>query len=62
MKAIVINSYGSPEVLQESRIDIPKVGRKQLLIEVHAAGVNPLDWRIRKGMMKLLTGKKFPKI
>jgi NADPH:quinone reductase-like Zn-dependent oxidoreductase len=62
MKAIVINSYGSSEVLEEVSIDIPKVGRKQLLVEVHAAGVNPLDWKIRKGMMKLLTRKKFPKI
>jgi NADPH:quinone reductase-like Zn-dependent oxidoreductase len=62
MKAIVINSYGSSEVLEKSTIDIPKVGRRQLLVEVHAAGVNPLDWKIRKGMMKLLTGKKFPKI
>jgi NADPH:quinone reductase-like Zn-dependent oxidoreductase len=62
MKAIVINSYGSSDVLEESSIDIPEVGRKQLLVEVHAAGVNPLDWKIRKGMMKLLTGKKFPKI
>lgn len=62
MKAIVINSYGSSEVLEETTIDIPKAGRKQLLVEIHAAGVNPLDWKIRKGMMKLLTGKKFPKI
>lgn len=62
MKAIVINSYGSPDVLEESNMDIPKVKKKQLLVEVHAAGVNPLDWKIRKGMLKLLTGKKFPRI
>lgn len=62
MKAIVINSYGSSDVLELASVDIPKVKRKQLLVEVKAAGVNPLDWKIRKGMMKFITGRKFPKI
>jgi NADPH:quinone reductase-like Zn-dependent oxidoreductase len=62
MKAIIINTYGSPEVLLESNIAVPKVGPKQLLIEVKAAGVNPIDWKIRKGNFKLLTGRRFPKV
>jgi len=62
MRAIIINSYGSPEVLQESTVAVPKVGTGQLLIEVKAAGVNPIDWKIRKGNFKLITGRRFPKI
>ena len=62
MKAIVINSYGPPDVLQEANIAIPAAGPKQLLIEVKAAGVNPIDWKIRKGNFRFITGRRFPKI
>ncbi|KPJ97841.1 MAG: zinc-binding alcohol dehydrogenase [Desulfobacterales bacterium SG8_35] len=62
MKAIIIHSYGPPEVLQEATVPEPKVGSRQLLIEVKAAGVNPLDWKIRKGNFRFITGRRFPKI
>jgi NADPH:quinone reductase-like Zn-dependent oxidoreductase len=62
MKAVVIRSYGSPNVLEEAVIDIPRIRKREMLVEVHAAGVNPLDWKIRKGMMRLITGRKFPKV
>lgn len=62
MKAIIINSYGSPGVLQKAIVAVPKIGSRQLLIEVKAAGVNPIDWKIRKGNFKLLTGRRFPRI
>jgi len=62
MKAMVINAYGSSEVLEEASIDIPKMGKNKILVEVHGAGVNPLDWKIRRGMVKFLTGKRFPKV
>ena len=48
MKAIIINAYGSPDVLQESIFPVPKVGPRQVLIKIKAAGVNPVDWKIRK--------------
>lgn len=48
MKAIIINAYASPDVLQESIIPVPKVGPRQVLIKIIAAGVNPIDWKIRK--------------
>jgi NADPH:quinone reductase-like Zn-dependent oxidoreductase len=48
MKAIIINAYGSPDVLQESIVPFPKVGPRQVLIKIKAAGVNPIDWKIRK--------------
>ncbi len=62
MKAVIINSYGPPELLHESTVATPKVGPNQILIEVKAAGVNPIDWKIRKGNFKFITGWRFPKI
>ena len=49
-------------MLQEATVPEPKVGSRQLLIEVKAAGVNPLDWKIRKGNFRFITGRRFPKI
>lgn len=62
MKAVVINRYGSPEVLQYEEVAEPKIKPDQLLVKVHASSVNPIDWKIRKGMLKILTGKRFPLI
>jgi NADPH:quinone reductase-like Zn-dependent oxidoreductase len=62
MRAIVINSYGSPEVLQLSSVADPEPGPQKLLIEVRAAGVNPIDWKIRKGNFRFITGRRFPRI
>jgi 2-desacetyl-2-hydroxyethyl bacteriochlorophyllide A dehydrogenase len=62
MKAVVIRRYGSPEVLQYEDVEQPKIQPEQLLIKIHASSVNPIDWKIRNGMLSLLTGNKFPMI
>ncbi len=62
MKAVTINRYGSAEVLQYQDVEKPQIKSDQILVKVHAASVNPIDWKIRKGMLKLLTGNKFPMI
>ncbi|KAB8319561.1 NAD(P)-dependent alcohol dehydrogenase [Tolypothrix campylonemoides VB511288] len=62
MKAVVIREYGSPEVLQYQEVEPPKIKPDQLLVKVRATCVNPVDWKIRKGMFKLITGNKFPMI
>src|SRR4028119_1494007 len=50
MKTIVQNEYGSPDVLQLRDIDRPKIGDDEVLVRVHAAGVNPADWAIMSGL------------
>lgn len=60
MKAVVIHKYGSADVLQYEEVEAPKIKPDELLLKVHAAGVNPIDWKIRKGMLKIITGNKFP--
>ncbi|MBD2627970.1 NAD(P)-dependent alcohol dehydrogenase [Trichormus variabilis] len=62
MKAVVIRRYGSAEVLQYEEVEQPKIKPEQLLVKVYASSVNPIDWKIRKGMLSLLTGNNFPMI
>jgi NADPH:quinone reductase-like Zn-dependent oxidoreductase len=49
MRAIVYRSYGSPDVLRLEEIDKPVPNDDQLLVKVHAASVNPLDWHYMEG-------------
>jgi NADPH:quinone reductase-like Zn-dependent oxidoreductase len=52
MKAIRMHSYGGPEVLQYEDAPRPRLQEGEVLIRVHAAGVNPLDWKVRSGSLK----------
>jgi NADPH:quinone reductase-like Zn-dependent oxidoreductase len=63
MRAVVINRFGGPEVLQIAELDKPgSPGKGQILVHVRAAGVNPVDWKIREGYMKDLVPFTFPTI
>lgn len=62
MKTMVIERYGSADVLQYKEVESPKIKPSELLVKVHATSVNPLDWKVRQGMLKWLISNKFPKI
>ena len=49
MKAIVFTEYGSPDVLQLQDVEKPDIGDDEVLVKIHAASVNPLDWHIMRG-------------
>jgi NADPH2:quinone reductase len=49
MKAIVVHEFGGPEVLKFEEIPAPKPGPGQVLVRIHAAGVNPADTYARTG-------------
>jgi NADPH:quinone reductase len=49
MKAIVVREFGAPEVMKLEEIPTPKPGAGQVLVRVHAAGVNPADSYTRTG-------------
>lgn len=61
MKKIIYSKFGGPEVLQIADVPIPVVQATTILIKVKAVSINPLDWKIRNGEMKLMSGTKFPK-
>jgi len=62
MKAVVINSYGGNDVVEIRDMPVPSPCPGEVLIRVHAAGVNPVDWKVRNGELRIFTRKKFPKI
>jgi len=49
MRAVRVHEYGGPEVLRLESIPRPTPGTGEVLVRVHAAGVNPVDWKIREG-------------
>jgi NADPH:quinone reductase-like Zn-dependent oxidoreductase len=60
VKAVIINKYGGPEVLEYCDVVTPEPGPDEILIKVKAASVNPVDWKVRMGRLKIVTGRKFP--
>jgi NADPH:quinone reductase-like Zn-dependent oxidoreductase len=59
MKAIVYRCYGSPEVLQIEDVEKPVPADTEVLVKIHAASVNPLDWHYMRGspyLMRLGSG------
>ncbi|MFE6746059.1 NADP-dependent oxidoreductase [Kitasatospora purpeofusca] len=60
MKAIAIHRYGGPEVVEYTDLPDPKVGPDSVLVQVRAAGVNPVDWKVRDGLLDGLLDAHFP--
>jgi NADPH:quinone reductase-like Zn-dependent oxidoreductase len=60
MKAVVMHSYGGPEVLKIEDVPRPEPKEDEVLIRVIAASINPVDVAIRKGYLAELIGNKFP--
>lgn len=61
MKAVQYTRFGGAEVLHLADIPIPTPDTHKLLIQVKAVSINPLDWKIRRGMLKFMSGSTFPK-
>ena len=60
MKAIALNAYGGPDDLRYTELPDPKVAPGEVLIQVRAAGVNPVDWKHAAGRLDPLMNTHFP--
>src|SRR6201989_2632253 len=60
MKAVTFTDYGPPEVLRLADAEEPRPAEGQIRIAVRAAGVNPIDWKARSGVMREMMPLTFP--
>jgi NADPH:quinone reductase-like Zn-dependent oxidoreductase len=60
MRAVVINEYGSKDVLVEQELPKPVIKANQVLVEVYATSINPIDWKLRAGYLKQMLDWTFP--
>ncbi len=61
MKAIRIHEFGGPEVLRYEDAPLPELKPGEVLVRVHAVGINPPDWYLRSGY-KMLPPEWQPKV
>ncbi len=62
MRAMAIQQFGGRETLQLMDLPMPPMGLHDVLIQTKAAGVNPVDWKIREGWLRELFPHVFPVI
>lgn len=60
MRAVRFHSYGGPDVLRIEEVERPEPGPGQVRIAVRAAGINPIDWKLRAGYMHEMMPLAFP--
>ena len=61
MRALRIHGYGGPEVMRLEDVPAPSAGPGQLRVKVKAASVNPIDWKMRRGMLASIFPLSFPR-
>ncbi|QHS21849.1 NADP-dependent oxidoreductase [Virgibacillus sp. MSP4-1] len=62
MKAVVIEEYGGRNQLKMKEIPKPEIGEHQVLVEMYATSINPIDWKVREGYLKEGLPFEFPVI
>ncbi len=60
MRKISYDRFGGPEVLALREVPVPAPGKGEILVRVHAAGINPIDWKMHTGALKILSGWQLP--
>ncbi len=62
MKAYYSKAYGNSEASLLGELPDPFAGPGQILVEIKAVTINPVDWKIKQGAARLITGFRFPRI
>ncbi|WP_244088137.1 NADP-dependent oxidoreductase [Companilactobacillus sp. RD055328] len=60
MQAVVINHYGDESTLEMATLPIPEITDSQVLVEVKATSINPIDWKLREGHLQQMFDWEFP--
>ncbi|RSL31703.1 NADP-dependent oxidoreductase [Salibacterium salarium] len=60
MKAVVIDQYGGQDELKEREVNQPSISDDQVLVEIHATSINPIDWKVRAGYLQEILSFDFP--
>jgi NADPH:quinone reductase-like Zn-dependent oxidoreductase len=61
MQRIQYHQYGGPDVMRLESYRLPAPGKGEIMVRVKAASINPLDWKLRQGFMKIMMGRHFPR-
>jgi NADPH:quinone reductase-like Zn-dependent oxidoreductase len=61
MRALRIHGYGGPEAMRLDEVPTPSAAPAQVLVKVRAASVNPIDWKMRRGMLAAIFPLSFPR-
>ena len=61
MQRLEYDHYGGPDVVHIASFTLPKPTAEEIVVRVAAASVNPMDWKLRSGEMKMVTGWRFPR-
>ena len=62
MRAVRFHEYGDPSVLRLDEVSRPQRGEGEVLVQVRAAGVNPIDWKFRSGQLRAFMPLELPHI
>lgn len=62
MRAFYAREFGGPDVMELGDLADPRPAKGQVALKVLATSVNPLDYKLRSGQFKLVTGGRFPKV
>jgi NADPH:quinone reductase-like Zn-dependent oxidoreductase len=61
MKRIQHHAYGGPDSMQLEHFELETPGKGQVAVKVKFAAINPIDWKVRNGHLKMVTGRAFPR-
>jgi NADPH:quinone reductase-like Zn-dependent oxidoreductase len=61
VKRIQYYNYGGPETMQLEDFKLQSPGPGEVAVKVKFAAINPIDWKVRRGELKMVTGKSFPR-
>ena len=60
-KRIQYSRYGGPELMRVEDFQLAAPGKGEVAVQVKFAAINPIDWKLRNGQMKIVTGEAFPR-